>query len=197
MTEQKLDRRVQRTRSLLNKALMDLIQEKGYDNVTIEDITERANLGRTTFYLHYQSKDDLLIDHHDDLASQLNLDSLNREQLLGAEPQAEMVAFLQQLNQSVEIYEAFTKAKEAAFIMHNVRERTMNNLRESLTKAFPETVPSPPLELLAQYIVGAQFSLLDWWVTNETAYTPEQVATMLHQLRSAIVRDAYGIDTKP
>ena len=63
MSDEKTDRRIQRTRELLRKALMELIDEKGYDAVTIQDITERANLGRTTFYLHYQSKEDLFLDH--------------------------------------------------------------------------------------------------------------------------------------
>lgn len=193
MTEQKLDRRVQRTRNLLNNALMELIQEKGYDNVTIEDITERANLGRTTFYLHYQGKDDLLLDHHDGFVSQLSLDRLSRSQLLGDEPQPEMIAFLQQLSKSGEIYAAFTKAKDAEFIMRNIHERTTLNLRRSLEAAFPGVTPSPPLAVLTQYVVGAQFSLLDWWIKNEAAYEPTQIATMLHQLRAAIVRDAYQL----
>ncbi len=54
----KIDRRVQRTRELLQKALIELIGERKYDALTIEDIAHRANVGRTTFYLHYRSKDD-------------------------------------------------------------------------------------------------------------------------------------------
>jgi AcrR family transcriptional regulator len=48
----KTDRRVQRTRELLQKALIELISERGYDALTIQDIVDHANVGRTTFYLH-------------------------------------------------------------------------------------------------------------------------------------------------
>jgi AcrR family transcriptional regulator len=65
MSESHLDRRIQRTRDLLQRAAMELIAEKGYDAVKVSDITERANLGRTTFYLHYQNKADLLLSGHE------------------------------------------------------------------------------------------------------------------------------------
>src|SRR5664279_2433284 len=56
----KRDRRIERTRQLLSKALMDLIVERGYESITIQDITDRANVSRTTFYLHFKDKDELL-----------------------------------------------------------------------------------------------------------------------------------------
>ena len=59
MKSNKPDRRVNRTRRLLREALLALIMEEGYDAVTIEEITDRADLGRTTFYLHYRDKEDL------------------------------------------------------------------------------------------------------------------------------------------
>src|SRR3990172_2299341 len=61
----KTDRRIQRTREVLQKALIELISERGYDAITIQDIVDRANVGRTTFYLHYRSKDDLFMSCHE------------------------------------------------------------------------------------------------------------------------------------
>src|ERR1041385_2364465 len=60
-SEVKMDRRKVRTRQMLRDALIALILEKGYDTTTVEDITNRANLGRATFYLHYRDKDELLL----------------------------------------------------------------------------------------------------------------------------------------
>ncbi len=57
----KVDRRIQRTRALLRDALMRLIIRKGYDEITIQDITDEANVARTTFYLHFADKDELLL----------------------------------------------------------------------------------------------------------------------------------------
>jgi AcrR family transcriptional regulator len=193
MADKKLDRRVQRTRELLRSALMQLVQEKGYDAITIEEITERANLGRTTFYLHYQSKDDLLLDHHADFTAQLDLDRLSREQLLGDEPQPEMVEFLHQISEGKAVYLAFTQAKDADIIMGNIRRQLISNLQASLQEAFPDTTPDPPVDILTQYLVRGQFSLIDWWITNRTGYDAAAMAAMLHRLQSVVVRHAYGI----
>ncbi|MBO0803611.1 MAG: TetR/AcrR family transcriptional regulator [Nocardiopsaceae bacterium] len=57
------DRRVRRTRALLHQALIELILEKGYGRITVQDILDRADVGRSTFYSHYRDKDALLLDN--------------------------------------------------------------------------------------------------------------------------------------
>src|SRR5882724_1787560 len=59
LAEQAIDRRVARTRAMLQHALNSLILKKGYEAITIKDICDAANVGRSTFYAHYTSKDDL------------------------------------------------------------------------------------------------------------------------------------------
>ncbi len=61
----KNDRRSQRTRQLLSEALVQLIREKDYNTITVNDIIERANVGRSTFYAHYHDKDDLFLGELD------------------------------------------------------------------------------------------------------------------------------------
>src|SRR6476619_3147 len=82
------DRRVQRTRELLQKALVDLIGEYRYEAITIQDIADRANVGRTTLYLHYSSKDDLFIRCHEAIVREFHFGPLfpvSREELLSRE----------------------------------------------------------------------------------------------------------------
>src|SRR4051812_34005318 len=61
----KSDRRTQRTREMLQKALIELIGERSYDAITVQEIVDRANVARATFYVHYNSKDDLFIGCHE------------------------------------------------------------------------------------------------------------------------------------
>lgn len=194
MDSDKLDRRVQRTRDLLRRTLIQLIREKGYDSITIQDITDRANLGRTTFYLHYQTKDELLLDHFADFAASLNLNRLSREQMLDDTPSSALVTFLAQISGAQTIYHAFTAGKEAKFLLRGMQEEMMRNLCASLNEAFPDRSPTISMELLAQYIVGAQLSLMDWWMTSRTDYRAEQLAATLHQLQRAAIRDAYRVE---
>jgi AcrR family transcriptional regulator len=81
----KIDRRIQRTRELLQKSLIELISERGYDLITIQDIADRANIGRTAFYLHYNSKDELFVSCHEAIVREFRispLHPLSREELL-------------------------------------------------------------------------------------------------------------------
>src|SRR5512140_985577 len=66
----KIDRRIQRTRLALRSALLELIKEKGFDSISVEEITERANVGRATFYLHYKDKEDLLLEEFSEMANE-------------------------------------------------------------------------------------------------------------------------------
>jgi AcrR family transcriptional regulator len=191
--ESKPDRRVQRTRQLLHNALVDLIKEKGFDAITIQDITERANLGRTTFYLHYLGKEELMLDHHATMADMLGLKQLTRADLLADEPPPGLVTFLTLVAENRRFYEAIMNARTADLLMRGIREQMMTNLECNLRAAFPDVEPTMPLALLKPYLISAQLSFVDWWVRNEAAYTPYQLATTIHQLQRAIIRTVYQL----
>jgi AcrR family transcriptional regulator len=191
MQDENADRRVQRTRKHLRSALVQLIMERGYDMLTIQDITDKANLGRSTFYLHYQSKDELLLDHHAEMREHFKLTTLTREELLSDEPQQQVITFLNLLTESRSMYFALRAAKDADVIMRGVREQMTANLRDSLLTIFPNIQPKIPLDVLTEYIIGAQLSLINWWMNERTAYDAPQLAKMLHQLQRAAICDAY------
>lgn len=86
MTQNTKDRRVRRTRRMLHQALRELMAEKRYDSITVQDILDQADVGRTTFYAHYQDKEDLatsmLIDLMDRLLSVLDEPGQEDQQIL-------------------------------------------------------------------------------------------------------------------
>jgi AcrR family transcriptional regulator len=193
MQDEKIDRRVQRTRQMLRGALVQLIKEKGYDMVTIQDITERANLGRTTFYLHYQTKEDLLFDHHAEMSAHFSLSIFTRDELLGDTPQPQLIKFLQLLTENRPMYHTIRAAKDSAFLLRGIREQIVSNLQDSLEAIFPNIEPKIPLDVLTTYIIGAQLSLIQWWMTTHTPHNAVQIATMLHHLQQTAICDAYQL----
>jgi AcrR family transcriptional regulator len=192
MTE-KPDRRVLRTRALLRAALMQLVSEKGYDAVTIQDITDRANLGRTTFYLHYQTKDDLLLDHHADFTGSLDSTLQTRDELLSPTASPFQIRFLQALAEDKTHYLSIIRSKDSELILNGVRLQLFQTLVESLRAAFPNVEPRMPLDTLVQYIVAGQLGLMNWWVTSRTIYSAEQIATQMQQMQRALICTAYGL----
>ena len=177
------DRRVERTRQQLKSALMQLVAEKGYDAITIQEITDRANVGRTTFYLHYESKDDLLLDHHQDFANHLTLRPLRYEDLLASEPPEGFIRFLEELASSRGIYLAIARARSAELIIKGIQQQMVTDLLTSLAGTQAAATAAFPLELLANYVVGAQLALIDWWLTGRSPHDARTIARLLHTMQ--------------
>jgi AcrR family transcriptional regulator len=117
-----LDRRVQRTRLFLREALLALIEERGYDVLSIQDITERAMLGRTTFYEHYADKEKLLLVTLDELISDLaqRIEPLTARQLV-VEQQTVCVKIFEHVAVSRQLYRALLSERSVALISATLR----------------------------------------------------------------------------
>lgn len=195
MAGEKVDRRVKRTKRALQVALVQLIREKGYDAVTIQDITDRANLGRTTFYLHYESKEALLLDHHADLLEHLNMKRWTADELLCKSEARGLIHFLELVAGSKEFYRAVRSARDSGMILRAMQTRISRNLQESLQEIFPGQEPGLPLIVLCNYVAGAQLSLINWWVETRTDYSTADIAGMLQHLQYVAIKDAYQLDS--
>ena len=194
----KTDRRVQRTRELLQKALIDLIGERGYDAITIQDIVDRANVGRTTFYLHYNSKDDLFMSCHEAIVSQfqfgpLHPHPLSRDELLSPEAPPGMTRAYRHLKEAwVRLYPIF-QGKDGPLILRRMRDWSAQEIEANLRSAFAEADSAIPLDVLANYLAGARIGLVIWWLEKRQSHTPEMIAQTFQRLQRAAIRDAFGL----
>ncbi len=189
------DRRGPRTRRLLRDALISLILEKGYDSVTVQDITDRANLGRATFYLHFkQGKDQLLMtslrEMFDDLKARITPPSSDIP--LG-DMALRMIPF-QHAFEYRDLYRVTLLSQQGtAAIVNGIREYLAGSLRERIDMAVGERQPLVPLDVLANYLAGAMISLISWWLKQETNYTAEQMADMFRQLSMPTISSVLGL----
>jgi len=191
----KTDRRVERTRELLQKALIELIAERGYDAITIQDIVDRANVGRTTFYLHYNSKDELFMSCHEAIVREFHiglLHPLSREELLSPEIPPEMTSSYQHLEEGRALLYPIFHGKDSQLILRQIRDRSAREIETNLRATFDEANSTIPLDMLANYLVGAQIALMQWWLEKHRSYTPDNLTQTLHRLQRAAIRDAFG-----
>jgi len=186
------DRRVQRTRLLLQNAMMTLINERGYDAVTIQDIAERANVGRTTFYLHFNSKDELLMSLYE-IFGDFNFGQLSREELLAPDAPPGLVALYQHFQGARTQFYTIFQGKDGALILRRFRDASAQAIEDSLRTAFAEEDSTIPFNLLANYLAGAQMALLIWWAEKRQPYPPEYLAQMYHRLQRAAICEALII----
>ncbi len=190
----KTDRRVQRTRELLQKALIELISERRYDVIAIQDVVDRANIGRTTFYLHYSSKDDLFMSCHEAVASGFHsLHALSSDELLSPEAPPGIISVYQQLLDARALLNPIFQGKDSLLIQRRIRDQSAQAIEAYLRTAFTEVDSAIPFDVLANYLAGAQIALMQWWLEKRRPYTPENLAQTFHRLQRAAIRDALGL----
>ena len=190
------DRRIQRTRELLQNALKELIGERGYDAITIQDIVDRANIGRTTFYLHYNSKDELFISCHEAMVSKFliaPLHPLSREELLSPDAPQGLKSAYQHLEDSRAMLYAIFQGKDSLLIMRQIRDWNAREIETNLRTVFAEIESTTPLDVLANYLAGAQIALMHWWLEKSQPHTLANLAQTFHRLQRAVILDAFGM----
>lgn len=175
-----IDRRVTRTCALLQDALIALIPRHGYAAITVEDICEKANVGRSTFYTHYSGKDDLrsaTIDVH--------LRALNhRRRSTGREPNGHLFAFSLPMFEHAHAFRALHQARLSSIgdtIHDEIRERVYRAVRsEFVEKRIGDK--SVPVEFAVQFITGAFLAVLAWWIASDTGLSPAQVDALFQEM---------------
>jgi AcrR family transcriptional regulator len=201
--EKKPDRRIQRTRQSLRTALMELIKEKEYDALSIEEITERANVGRTTFYLHYKDKEDLLMEEFSTILyeramvlSEIPFSvwlQVSDEDPKNSKPSQPLLLVFQHIYENSELYYLLLKSTNSSKIIERIRKVTTDSIVK-FVEAKKETDPIPllsevPIEFFAAFFSGALISVVSWWIREDMRHTPEEVTAMF---RSLFFRGATG-----
>ncbi|MEV7779858.1 TetR/AcrR family transcriptional regulator [Kitasatospora sp. NPDC088351] len=179
------DRRVRRTRAALRRALVELALEKGFQAITVEEITERADVGRATFYAHCRDKEDLLVGIVRDLAE-------DRERLLPAVRQAHAQGFtglpvkyiFEHAAQERPVYQVILRGEGDGRALREFTEL----IRAHAEAAFRERVaqlgvtPRIPLDLVARAWTGELIGVLAWWVESDTGYSAADITAHLRDL---------------
>jgi AcrR family transcriptional regulator len=178
-------RRRLHTRKLLIQTALQLVLEKGYEAISIQDITDRADLGRGTFYIHFKDKEDVVWLAFQDLFQELEQQA--HKQLDRHTPQVEYYGLLnifRHAKANRDLYRVMFGGKGSALLT--------TRAQDFLAKAFLrdiQTEPEPPEvnfnipnEIEAQILTGLISRLLYWWLETPNDFSAEQMATMTYQV---------------
>ena len=185
----KNDRRVLRTRKLLWEALIALIEEKDYAEITVQDIADRANVNRVTFYLHYRDKQDLLENSVaailDNMVSKITPMTWDRFRL--DIPPEGLVLVYRYIAENARFYRIILGKNGIPFLVARLREYLAELTVQRYRLVMPPDRPGPvPLEIIAHYAAGSLIGLITWWLENDMPVPPEEFA---HQ---TLLLTAYG-----
>jgi AcrR family transcriptional regulator len=186
------DRRIQRTRKLLQDALLSLILEKGYDAVTIQDVLDRANVGRSTFYAHFQDKESLFLSEFEALRA-LFEDHLSGQSMAEADTWQLSLEMFRHAQSQHELYSALAGKQGGSIVLAHL-QKYLNLLLVAHLKPHlaSQKDPTVPLEILAHYLVSSFLSLLVWWLDHEMPYSAERMNEMFRQLTQPGVEKIIG-----
>lgn len=175
----KADRRVRRTRDTLGDALVELMQEKPFDDITVQEVLDRAGVGRTTFYAHYRDKQDLFLSDVEDFLEWMSTLLTRRGDSL------ERIAPVQELFSHLADVHDFHDALVASGKATEVHELGIGYFARSIEQRLTMAgVAVPPTELRAtsHALSGALFSLLEWWVRHKGSASPAEMDALFHRL---------------
>jgi AcrR family transcriptional regulator len=188
----KPDRRVQRTEQLLRGALLSLIQEKGFETLSVQDIIDRANVGRATFYAHFDNKEDLLVSGFDNLRASLK--ERQREALVRRSSLDERVLgfsyeIFAHANEHRGVFLAMAGKRSHAIVQQLLYRILLDLVRDDVKATVSRVrANSVPVEALAQFITGALFGLLMWWLNAKMRLPVEEVNTLFRQLAIPVLK---------
>lgn len=198
MTERISDRRVQRTRRLLHKALMSLILEKKYESITVQEILDRADVGRSTFYMHFHDKDELLFSGFHYLQSFLESVQTTSTTVPGKSYER-MIGFSLAMFEHANEYRRVNRALLGSGAEAVVRRRIHSVLAgivwrelklELRNRKSGNGVVSP--ELLAHFLVSTYISVLTWWLNSKNPVAPTEIDVAYRHLVLPCLASIFG-----
>ncbi len=192
------DRRVLKTRQAIHEALFSLMQERQYSKITIQDIIDRANVGRSTFYQHFTTKDELLFSSIEHLLEVLNQYILSYVEhngdRFGLIPVVELFEHIKENNR---VIKGLIRSESSGLFFLKVQEYWSDRVEQALKSKLPEGIePKIPLLILTNHISSTFINLLKWWLDNKMVYSPAQMEHYFQELVNPCIDSVLQIPKK-
>jgi AcrR family transcriptional regulator len=192
MTQQGKNLRLRRTQKLLREALIELIEERGFEALTIGELTSRAMVSRAAFYRNYQDKYDLVEQIFEEAMSAL----LSAVGELGREhPPSIWVKFFEHIAEYERLYRALLGSKGSPWFVRKMRASLAGLVKERGRLPHGPDASSLPAHTFSDEfvpdLVSAMFvEAITWWLEHGRPYTPKEIATRAALLASALFKEA-------
>lgn len=188
MTE--IDRRVQKTKYAIYQALSTLMEEKKYGNITVQEIIDRANVGRSTFYTHFETKDELLNSLIDNIFASFNkhLDGHKESGPHRFIPVEELLIHIQ--DNKKRIKGAFAD-ENGEVLKKRFKEFWNVYLQNYFEQNMPMVMDIFPMDFLVNHISGSLVEMLQWWVNGGMKYSPQEMNQYWEKLMGFYIKGMH------
>jgi len=189
-----LDPRIRRTRAYLREALIDLVLEKGYQGITIKDLADRACINRSTFYLHYQDKDDLLItgfeEYWDQVLPGCQLFIYQKPILPADRLLAVLERDLRHIDQLRDFYRITLSEGEIPYLRDIFFKHLLKIIQGRFSPQLSlSSIPAVPLQLVHNWLASAYFGVILYWLAADQ---PASIPVLASQLGTLFLHQMEG-----
>lgn len=190
MSKKKLDRRIVRTKRMIRDAFTELMEEKGFEAITVSDLTEKADINRGTFYLHYKDKYDLLEQSEEEIFEEIEIIAKEAWAIINQDHRGNLpigmpLPFVVRLFEYLEENFAFMKVILGPNGDPAFQARLKEVIKERMFQKFYQHINSEnlivPLDYLSAYISSAHLGAIQHWLKNDMDKSPEEMALILSQ----------------
>jgi AcrR family transcriptional regulator len=175
------DRRMQRTRQSLSAAFIGLLKERNWDQIRVQDICDRANVGRSTFYNHYVDKEGLLVGGLTDLGAEIKANYGNKSE---AKDFWFARGMLEHILPSEDLFRSIQHNHSGAILKARFCQLAVGLARDCL-KA--KGLKEPRLDAAAYFIGGAFMELLGWYMNARNRPDVDGFETMFHSMAQSVL----------
>jgi len=184
------DRRVKRTHKILIDALIAESLEKGYDQVTIRDITDRADIAYSTFFRHYRDKDELLLAM---LGSVLEtMRDLILQNPDNSTESAGRILFAH-IQEHARFYRVLFNGHSTSAVLWRFQQIVEADVLKIYTSRITTVRTGIPLELVVHHLIAAIIAMVTWWLARDMPYPIEQMARYYSELVATPVERQLGL----
>ncbi|BDY04716.1 hypothetical protein F0521_17570 [Ferrimonas sp. YFM] len=194
LAESRGKRQSERSVSAILTAFSELLSERQYHEISIAQIVERANLGRTTFYRHFQAKVDALVAVHHPRVNRLLVGLEDQATWLADEAPAGMIETLEafQSKPGMRLSLMHTFGRDGDQLLRRMSEQLTSGIKQRLTLAFSQRQWAIPSEMLAAALVANFEAQIRVWIAVRHRLSAKEFADQLHQLNRGLVLAALG-----
>lgn len=177
--KQKSDRRSNRTENALGEAFVALLLRRHYDLITVQNIIDEADVGRSTFYAHFQSKEDLLTKNFERVVELITERVSNNHD--NGKTLISVTALFQHADEFRQIYQALARAGKAE-ILFTKAQKHLNDELEKKPVVLDNNRTTLPLPIFVNHLTGTLFNLLKWRLDHDSTETPERMDKIYQEL---------------
>jgi AcrR family transcriptional regulator len=170
-----IDKRISQTRRVLTNALITLTLEKGYDALTVREISDRADIGYATFFRHFSDKDALL----EDVLERTLSDFMGLIQPVINDPERTVTLVFEHVKQNSDPVRVLLRTRNVSPLLPRIFAFSSQTMLETLTPN-PKSVIPP--EIAAHHMIVSILELLEWWLDHDMPYSPEHMGKIVNAL---------------